>query len=187
MGKLYFYYGAMNAGKSTHLIQAKYNYEERGMLTQAFTPIIDNRYGRKTITSRTGCSMEAIEFSKQTIFNDSRYLENKISCWFVDEAQFLTMPQVKRLLQVSYMHNIPVLCYGLRVDFRGELFEGSKYLLAWADKLIEIKSICHCGKKATMNARIDANGNRVCDGEQIEVGGNDRYVAFCAQHFWENP
>ena len=182
MAKLYFYYGTMNSGKSTHLLQSKYNYEERGMHTLAFSPAIDDRYGRKTITSRIGCSVDAIEFSNETVFYDHLCHENKISCIFIDEAHFLTKKQIKQLLPIS----VPILCYGLRTDFKGELFEGSQWLLAWADTIQEIKSICHCGKKSTMTARIDSLGSIIKEGDQIEIGGNEKYKSFCHKHFWKS-
>jgi thymidine kinase len=187
MSKLHFYYSAMNAGKSTTLLQSSYNYNERGMDTLLFVPQLDDRYGVGKITSRIGLSEKAVATGKGFDFYNYVAKEIKknqnIKCILVDEAQFLIKKQVTQLCDITDDFDIPVLTYGLRSDFRGELFEGSKYLLAWADILIELKTICHCGKKATMNVRIDSFGNKVKDGEQIEIGGNDRYVAVCRKHF----
>ena len=186
MAKLHFYYSAMNAGKSTTLLQSSYNYNERGMNTLILVPEIDTRYGTNKVTSRIGLQSEATSFKREEdLF---KYIEAaikknpNIKCILVDEAQFLTKKQVWELAMVADDLNIPVLTYGLRSDFIGEPFEGSKYLLALADQLIEIKTICHCGRKATMNARVDAAGNVVREGAQIEIGGNDRYVAVCRKH-----
>ena len=187
MAKLYFYYSAMNAGKSTVLLQSSYNYQEKGMDTLLFTPAIDKRFGSDIISSRIGLSKTAVSFDDQ--FNLFDYTEKqlvnnpKITCVLLDEAQFLTKQQVMQLTAIVDKLNIPVLAYGLRSDFRGEPFEGSQYLLIWADNLIEIKTICHCGKKAIMNARIDATGNRIKTGEQIQIGGNEHYVSLCRKHF----
>ncbi|OGT06401.1 MAG: thymidine kinase [Gammaproteobacteria bacterium GWE2_37_16] len=187
MASLHFYYSAMNAGKSTILLQADYNYKERGMDTILFVPKVDNRYGAGKITSRIGLSAEAIAFDKTfDLFlytNNAMRSNDKIKCVLVDEAQFLTKDQVIQLGDITDNWHIPVLAYGLRTDFCGEPFEGSKYLLAQADILLEVKTICHCGKKATMNLRIDAEGNALTKGAQIEIGGNDRYVAVCRKHF----
>ena len=184
MAKLYFYYSAMNAGKSTTLLQAAYNYEERGMRVLLFTPKIDDRAGVGIISSRIGLSREAQAFDADfDLFVHIReeQMEAKISCIFMDEAQFLTQAQVLQLTLVCDRLGIPVLCYGLRTDFLGEPFEGSKYLLAWADIMGEIKTICHSGKKAIMNARLDKDGNRVTEGEQISIGLN--YVALSRKQF----
>ena len=184
MAKLYFYYSAMNAGKSTTLLQAAHNYEERGMRVLLFTPIIDVRDGEQNISSRIGLQREAISFKDDFDLFENVKSENaaeKISCVFMDEAQFLTPKQVLQLTMVCDKLNIPVLCYGLRTDFRGEVFEGSKYLLGWADIMGEIKTICRSGKKATMNARLDAEGNRVTEGDQVEIGLN--YVALSRKEF----
>ncbi len=190
MAKLYFYYSAMNAGKSTTLLQSAYNYEERGMKVLLFTPNVDDRSGVGVISSRIGLSRDAIAFAKSDdLFlqvherNETNKLESdsKIGCVLVDEAQFLSPEQVLQLTLVADRIGIPVLCYGLRTDFQGEPFEGSKYLLAWSDELIEIKTICHTGKKATMNARMDVEGNRVWEGEQIEIGTN--YVSLSRKEF----
>ncbi len=184
MAKLYFYYSAMNAGKSTTLLQSAYNYEERGMKVLLYTSVVDDRAGVGTIASRIGLAREAIAFhNSDDLFVDIRDRDQheKISCVLVDEAQFLTPRQVLQLTLVADRLSIPVLCYGIRTDFRGEPFEGSKYLLAWADELTEIKTICHTGKKATMNARLNASGQRVWEGEQIEIGTH--YVALSRGEF----
>lgn len=189
MAKLHFYYSAMNAGKSTMLLQSSYNYQERGMDTLLLMPAIDTRYGGRKITSRIGLDAEAYAFAKD--FNVYEYVAKKIQensnikCVLVDEAQFLTKNHVFQLAEITDNLNVPVLAYGLRSDFMAEPFEGSMYLLALADILIEVKTICHCGKKAIMNMRIDENGNRVREGAQVEIGGNDRYIAVCRKHFRE--
>lgn len=187
MAKLYFYYSAMNAGKSTVLLQSAYNYQERGMETLLFTPLIDTRFAQGKIHSRIGLSAEAVSFDHDfNLFNHVKaHHENKtkLSCVLVDEAQFLSKNQVIQLTDIVDQLNIPVLAYGLRSDFRGEPFEGSIYLFVYADNLIEIKTICHCGKKASMNMRIDANGKPVRTGEQIQIGGNESYSATCRKHF----
>ena len=183
MAKLYFYYSAMNAGKTTTLLQSSYNYNERGLSTLLFKPRIDNREGGK-ISSRIGLSQEAILFDRD--FDFVKYvsgLKDKHACILIDEAQFLTKEQVIQLTRTVDELDIPVLCYGLRSDFMGNPFEGSSYLLALADSLVEIKTICYCGRKASMNMRVDANGNPVREGAQVEIGGNDRYVAVCRKHF----
>jgi thymidine kinase len=186
MAKLYYYYSAMNAGKSTSLLQSNYNYKERGMETLTFTPAMDNRSAIGKISSRIGLEADAIPFSTHYDFYEAlkSALEKNpnIRCVLLDEAQFLTKAQVKQLAQTVDEFRVPVLCYGLRTDFRGELFEGSQYLLAWAQELVEIKTICHCGSKATMVLRIDEKGTAVREGAQIEIGGNDRYVAVCHKH-----
>ena len=184
MAKLYFYYSAMNAGKSTTLLQAAHNYEERGMRVLLFTPIIDDRDGAGIISSRLGLQREAYAFNDDfDLFEHIRaqHSESPVACVFVDESQFLTAKQVLQLTLVCDQLGIPVLCYGLRTDFRGEPFEGSKYLLAWADILGEIKTICHSGKKAIMNARLDENGDRVLEGEQVSIGHH--YVALARKEF----
>lgn len=189
MAKLYFYYSAMNAGKSTTLLQAAHNYEERGMQVLLYTPRIDDRSGTGVISSRIGLSREANAFADDfDLFEDVKHRQAKnaqttdvIGCVFIDEAQFLTAAQVLQVSLVADQLGVPVLCYGLRTDFRGEPFEGSKYLLAWADELGEIKTICHSGKKATMNARLDKSGNRVWEGEQISIGHH--YVSLSRKEF----
>jgi thymidine kinase len=187
MAKLYFYYSAMNAGKSTVLLQSAYNYKERGMDTLIFKPAIDLRYGAGKVYSRIGLSSEAVSFSTDT--DIYQYVENqkvinpKLACVLIDEAQFLTKAQVMQLTDIVDTLNLPVLTYGLRSDFRGEPFVGSMYLLILADNLIEIKTICHCGKKATMSARIDASGKILRSGDQTLIGGNETYIAMCRKHF----
>ena len=184
MAKLYFYYAAMNAGKSTTLLQAAHNYEERGMKVLLYTPVIDDRAGVGSISSRIGLSREANTFGADfDLFVDirNRHEETPIGCIFVDEAQFLAAEQVLQLSLVADQLGVPVLCYGLRTDFQGEPFVGSKYLLSWADELGEIKTICHSGKKATMNARLDSDGQRVWEGEQISIGHH--YVALSRKEF----
>ncbi|MEL7024752.1 MAG: thymidine kinase [Pseudomonadota bacterium] len=189
MAKLYFYYSSMNAGKSTALLQSSYNYEERGMRTMILAPSLDDRYGVGKVTSRIGIDAEARIFdAKADLFAliTEAHVQARLDCVLIDEAQFLTRDQVFSLGRVCDDLGIPVLAYGLRTDFRGEPFEGSQYLLAWADNLKEIKAICHCGKKATMVIRQDAEGNTVTDGDQVEIGGNDRYVSLCRYHFNES-
>lgn len=187
MAKLHFYFSAMNAGKTTTLLQSAHNYNERGMDVLLFTPDFDDRFEVGTITSRIGLKSNAITFNKEFSFFDHVFKTIKnmpnIRCVLVDEAQFLTKAQVNQLVEITTKLNIPVLAYGLRTDFLGEPFEGSKYLLSWAEELTEIKTICHCGKKATMNLRLDAKGNAVLEGDQVEIGGNDRYIAVCRDHY----
>jgi thymidine kinase len=187
MAKLHFYYSAMNAGKSTTLLQSSYNYNERGMETLLYAPIIDDRFGKGKIASRIGLEANATTIGREhNLFEDakSKISSNpNIKCILVDEAQFLTKAQVEQLCLIADELNLPVLAYGLRADFRGEPFEGSLYLLVWADILIEIKTICHCGRKATMNMRIDPQGKKVSAGEQVMIGGNDSYVSTCRRHF----
>ncbi len=188
MAKLYFYYSAMNAGKSTILLQSSYNYRERGMNTLILAPEIDNRSRVGRVASRIGLESDA------TIFNMADNLlaiikqadqQNPIHCVMIDEAQFLTRLQVRQLSDVCDTLAIPVMAYGLRTDFQGNLFEGSEALLAWADNLVEIKTICHCGRKATMVLRIDADGKAIKDGQQVQIGGNERYLSVCRKHFKE--
>ncbi len=186
MAKLYFYYASMNAGKSTNLLQADFNYRERGMATMLFTAAIDDRFARGTITSRIGLTQPATAFDALTDIEAcvlSRHAGEPVACTLVDEAQFLTAGQVEQLARLADVHDIPVLAYGLRTDFQARLFEGSARLLALADSLIEIKSVCRCGRKATMNLRVDAAGRPVTEGRQTEIGGNDRYVALCRRHY----
>jgi thymidine kinase len=188
MAKLYFYYSSMNAGKSTSLLQSSYNYRERGMHTMVLAPAIDNRYGKGVVASRIGLKTDATIFDQQqdlfTMISD-QHSEKALSCVLIDEAQFLNRAQVFQLTDVCDKLDIPVLAYGIRTDFQGEPFEGSKYLLAWADNLKELKAICYCGRKATMVVRRDENGNAVTEGAQIEIGGNDRYESTCRLHFKE--
>ena len=176
----------MNAGKSTTLLQSSFNYEERGMKTLLLTAAIDDRFGVGKIASRIGLEAEAFLFSDDTdvltlIRKEKK--ERAVDCVMVDEAQFLTRDQVFQLSEVADKLGIPVLCYGLRTDFQGNLFEGSQHLLAWADELKELKTICHCGRKATMVIRVDESGEPIRQGAQKEIGGNDKYVALCRQHF----
>jgi thymidine kinase len=188
MAKLYFYYAAMNAGKSTTLLQADYNYRERGMQTMLWTAAHDDRSGAGTIGSRIALSAPAATFAPEINLFDAivrELIKRKLDCVLVDEAQFLTREHVLQLCRITDELAIPLLCYGLRTDFRGELFEGSAALLALADSLIELKAVCECGRKATMNLRIDAAGNAVAAGAQTEIGGNDRYIALCRRHFFE--
>jgi thymidine kinase len=188
MAKLYFYYSSMNAGKSTTLLQSSFNYRERGMETMLWTAAIDDRYGQGRIVSRIGLEAEAHLFDAgSNLFEGiaARHGQTPLSCVLVDEAQFLNGVQVWQLAAVCDRLNIPVLCYGIRTDFQGELFEGSAALLGLADTLTEIKTICDCGRKATMNLRVDAQGRPIREGEQTEIGGNDRYVALCRRHFVE--
>jgi thymidine kinase len=188
MAKLYFYYSSMNAGKSTSLLQSSYNYRERGMNTLVLAPAVDDRFGVGKVASRIGLESEATTFGQDDDLFDlvqSMVAEAPLHCVLIDEAQFLTKDQVFQLSDVTDSLNIPVLAYGLRTDFQGEPFEGSKYLLAWSDNLKEIKAICHCGTKATMVLRLDENGNAVTEGSQVEIGGNDRYVSMCRKHFKE--
>jgi thymidine kinase len=187
MAKLYFYYAAMNAGKSTTLLQADYNYRERGMETMLWTAAHDDRAGTGTIGSRIALSAPAHSYSTEVdLFGaiTEELKKRKLDCILVDESQFLTRDQVLQLCRVSDELGIPVLCYGLRTDFQGQLFEGSAALLALADALIELKAVCECGRKATMNLRVDAEGHAVAAGAQTEIGGNDRYVALCRRHFF---
>lgn len=187
MAKLYFYYSAMNAGKSTTLLQASYNYQERGMQTLLFAPAIDNRHKLGYISSRIGLNAEANLFTpKINLLEHVKALlkqKKELKCIFIDEAQFLTKKQVLQLTIVVDRLNIPVLCYGLRSDFRAEPFEGSLYLLIWADEINEIKTVCYCGRKAIMNIRFDAENRKITEGKQIEIGGNERYLAVCRKHF----
>ncbi|MCG8333358.1 MAG: thymidine kinase [Proteobacteria bacterium] len=188
MSKLYFYYSSMNAGKTTSLLQSSYNYRERGMNTLLFTAAIDNRYEVGKIKSRIGLTSEAIAFkAEDDLFKETESVHKReeIHCVLVDEAQFLTREQVFQLTEVTDRLGIPVLAFGLRTDFLGNLFEGSRALLAWADELKELKTICHCGKKATMVVRLDQDNNPVREGSQIEIGGNDKYVSMCRKHFKE--
>jgi thymidine kinase len=188
MAKLYFYYAAMNAGKSTNLLQADFNYRERGMETMLWTAAHDDRAGSGTIGSRIALSAPAHTYSSDIdLFGAvaDELKRRKLDCVLVDEAQFLTRGHVLQLAAVTDHLAIPVLCYGLRTDFLGELFEGSAALLALADVLIELKAVCDCGRKATMNLRVDAQGHAIAAGAQTEIGGNDRYIALCRRHFFE--
>ena len=188
MAKLYFNYSSMNAGKSTMLLQANHNYLERGMKPQIYTSDLDDRFGEGEIVSRIGLKSKANIFNTKTnIYKEivSLDINYKVDCILIDEAQFLTQKQVEQLGKIVDVLNIPVLAFGIRTDFKGDLFEGSKYLLAWADNLKEIKTICHCGRKATMVLRVNDKGQVVTDGTQIEIGGEERYVSVCRRHFYE--
>ena len=188
MAKLYFYYASMNAGKSTNLLQADFNYRERGMRTMLFTAAIDTRAAMGAIASRIGLEKRAIAFDAGTdiaAIVTAEHATAPIACVLVDEAQFLSEAQVAQLAHLADVAGIPVLAYGLRTDFRGRLFPGSAALLAIADNLVELKSVCECGRKATMNLRVDSAGNAVAEGAQTEIGGDDRYVALCRKHFME--
>ncbi|MEQ1537481.1 MAG: thymidine kinase [Sphingorhabdus sp.] len=188
MAKLYFYYSSMNAGKSTTLLQADFNYRERGMETMLWTASLDDRYGQGYVTSRIGLKADADKFDPETDLWASITVEHNkrpLACVLIDEAQFLSQAQVLQLARVTDEAGIPVLCYGLRTDFAAELFPGSAALLGLADNLVELKAVCHCGRKSTMNLRVDEAGRAVIDGAQTEIGGNDRYVAMCRKHFME--
>ena len=186
MAQLYFYYSAMNAGKSTSLLQSAYNYRERGMNPVIFTFALDNRFGSGKVASRIGLEADARLYSEDDDLLSviaKLHSEHYVDCVFIDEAQFLTKAQVSQLIEVVDELDIPVLAYGLRTDFLGETFTGSHYLLAWADKLFELKTVCHCGRKANFVVRIDENGVAVTSGAQVEIGGNDRYESMCRKHF----
>lgn len=187
MAKLYFYYSAMNAGKTTTLLQSAHNYRERGMRTLIYTPRLDNRYGEGVVASRIGLKADGRIFERDddllALTRDDVAANGQLHCVLVDEAQFLSKAQVWQLTEIVDALNIPVLAYGLRTDFRGELFEGSQYLLAWADSFTEIKTICHTGRKATMVVRVDEHGRAVTQGPQVQIGGNDRYVSVSRVEF----
>lgn len=176
----------MNAGKSTILLQSSYNYRERGMHTLVLSPVVDDRFGIGKVSSRIGLQTESIAFSpSENLFRliQKEHVLKTVHCVLIDESQFLTKLQVRQLSDVCDELDVPVLAYGLRTDFQGNLFEGSQQLMAWADTLNEVKTICHCGRKATMVLRIDSSGKPVRDGEQIQIGGNERYVSVCRKHF----
>lgn len=186
MAKLHFYYSTMNAGKTTVLLQSDYNYRERGMNTLLFTPKFDNRVASGLIASRIGLQAQAFPFEAETDLSqhvETAQQHKPIHCVLIDEAQFLTKEQVWQLTDIVDRLKVPVLAYGLRNDFRGEPFPGSKYLLTWADQLSEIKTICHCGRKANFVLRLDENGRVIEAGAQVMIGGNESYVAVCRQHF----
>ncbi|WP_108946031.1 thymidine kinase [Shewanella halifaxensis] len=188
MAQLYFYYSAMNAGKSTSLLQSSYNYRERGMNTLVMTASIDDRYGVGKVASRIGIETDAQVFGASDNLIEmvrESLTEQVLHCILIDESQFLSKEQVKQLTYVVDVLDIPVLCYGLKTDFQGELFSGSQYLLAWADKLVELKTICHCGRKANMVVRLDGNGKPMREGEQVAIGGNESYESVCRKHFRE--
>jgi thymidine kinase len=188
MAKLYFYYAAMNAGKSTTLLQADFNYRERGMETMLWTAKLDERAGAGVIGSRIALSAPAHTYDESVDLFDAigdELKRRELHCVLVDEAQFLTQRHVLQLCEVADRLGIPVLCYGLRTDFQGKLFPGSAALLALADTMIELKAVCECGRKATMNLRVDEEGHAVASGEQTEIGGDDRYIALCRRHFFQ--
>ena len=188
MAKFYFYYSTMNAGKSTTLLQSSYNYTERGMNPLVLTPQLDDRFGEGKVASRIGLKAEAATFvPTDNLFEriGESHQQQTVHCVLVDEAQFLTRQQVRQLSDVVDDLGIPVLAYGLRTDFQGNLFEGSESLLAWADSLTEIKTICHCGRKATMVLRLGEDGKPVRDGAQVKIGGNETYMSVCRRHFKE--
>jgi thymidine kinase len=187
MAKLFFYYSAMNAGKTTVLLQSAHNYHERGMRTLLFTPRIDNRFGEGWVQSRIGLKAkgEVFDRDEDLFLRTTRNIDAQgpLHCVLVDEAQFLSRAQVWQLSDIVDHLNVPVLAYGLRTDFQGELFEGSQYLLAWADTISEIKTICHTGRKATMVVRVDDHGRAITQGAQVEIGGNERYVSVSRAEF----
>ncbi|RUO80151.1 thymidine kinase [Idiomarina tyrosinivorans] len=188
MASLYFTYSAMNAGKSTSLLQVAHNYEERRQQVLLMTPAVDDRAGAGRIASRLGIAREALPFTSHCALDQkivAAHQQQAIDCVLLDEAQFLTPAQVWQLSRVVDQHNIPVMCYGIRTDAFGEAFPGSAVLLAIADKLVEMKTICHCGRKATMSLRVDEHGHAIRMGSQIAIGGNDRYVSCCRQHWKE--
>ena len=188
MAKLYFYYASMNAGKSTTLLQADFNYRERGMHTMLWTAVLDNRFDQGAVASRIGLRAEAHLFTPDTDMSAAIAAEHAaapLACVLVDEAQFLSRAQVLQLARVADEKGIPVLCYGLRTDFQAQLFPGSAALLGLADALIEIKAVCHCGRKSTMNLRVDGEGRTIKEGAQIGIGGNESYLALCRKHFME--
>ncbi len=188
MAKLYFHYSTMNAGKSTLLLQASYNYRERGMQTYLLTAAIDGRAGQGRIASRIGIAASADTYDETSdlyAMLEKRMRQGPVACIFIDEAQFLTRDQVWQLARAVDDLKLPVMCYGLRVDFRGELFPGSAALLALADEMREARTICYCGKKATMVVRQDEDGNTLTEGEQVQIGGNETYVSLCRRHWRE--
>ena len=189
MAKLYFYYSAMNAGKTTNLLQSRHNYAERGMNTLVIKPRIDSRSGENRVRSRIGLEAEAVDVDPSVNLLDlvkNASEGQPIDCVLVDEAQFLSADQVDQLTEVVDALNIPVLAYGLRTDFLGALFEGSRQLLALSDELREIKTVCHCGRKAIMVVRFDGEGQPMHSGDQIQIGGNETYVSMCRRHFKES-
>jgi thymidine kinase len=188
MAKLYFYYASMNAGKSTTLLQADFNYRERGMETMLYTAAIDDRIAKGVIASRIGLQIGGRLYDGRTDLRaevEEELKKRKLHCILLDEAQFLTHAQVVQLASICDELDIPVLAYGLRTDFQANLFEGSAHLLALADTLVELKAVCDCGRKATMNLRVDEDGRPVSQGKSIEIGGNDRYISLCRRHFMD--
>lgn len=184
MAKLYFRYSAMNAGKSTALIQVAHNYEENQKKVRLYTARLDDRYGSGRVTSRLGPQREANAFDDDFDFLADHAQQGPVACVLIDEAQFLTPPQVRQLHHLAQVEGVPVICYGLRSDFRGDAFPGAATLLTLAEEIEELKTICTCGKKATMNMRVDAQGGMVRDGAQVEIGGNDRYRQLCGRCFY---
>jgi thymidine kinase len=187
LAKLYFYYASMNAGKSTNLLQANFNYGERGMATMLWTAALDTR-AEHPIASRIGLGADANRFGPGTNLYDAvraQHAQTPLACVLIDEAQFLTATQVWHCARLADEAKVPVLCYGLRTDFRGDLFPGSAVLLGIADTLVELKAVCHCGRKATMNLRTDEHGHPIARGAQTQIGGNEQYLALCRRHFAE--
>ena len=184
MAKLYFRYSAMNAGKSTALIQVAHNYEENHKTVRLYTAQFDDRYGTGHITSRLGPQRAAFTFNADFDFIADHRVKGAVACILIDEAQFLSPQQVVQLHHLAQVGGVPVICYGLRSDFRGDAFPGAASLLTLAEEIEELKTICGCGKKATMNMRVDANGDMVIDGAQVEIGGNDRYRQMCGRCFY---
>jgi thymidine kinase len=178
----------MNAGKSTALLQASHGYRERGLETMVFTSSKDDRYGKSEVVSRVGLRSAAYTYDEsdniyEMVQNENE--KNKLSCILIDESQFLTKAQVEQLGKIVDELNITVMAFGIRTDFQGELFEGSKYLLAWADRLKELRAVCHCGSKATMIVRVSEDGSIIRSGDQVEIGGNERYLSLCRKHFYD--
>ena len=187
MAALHFIYSTMNAGKSTALLQASHGYRERGLETMVFTSSKDDRYGESEVVSRVGLRSPAHTYSESDNILKMVHDENEkheLSCILIDEAQFLTKDQVKQLGKIVDELKITVMAFGIRTDFQGELFEGSKYLLAWADKLKELRAVCHCGSKATMILRVSEDGSIMRSGDQVEIGGNERYLSLCRKCFY---
>jgi len=184
MAKLYFRYAAMNAGKSTALLQVAHNYEERGQRVDLFTSGLDSRFGSGRIVSRLGVARDAETYTAETDFIAIYASRNRPSCLLIDESQFLTEAQVTQLHRLAHLSGVPVICYGIRSDFLGRAFPGSGALLTLADDLEEMKTVCRCGRKATMNLRFDASGQRATGGAQVEIGGEDRYEAVCARRYY---
>jgi thymidine kinase len=184
MAKLYFRYAAMNAGKSTSLLQVAHNYEERDQTVTLFTSAIDTRYGAGSIVSRLGVARPAELFDATTDFTSVLMAKPLPACVLIDEAQFLTEAQVTDLHRFAHVEGVPVICYGIRSDFQGRAFPGSRALLTLADDLEEMKTVCRCGRKATFNMRVDEAGRRVTEGAQVEIGGNERYEAVCPLRFY---
>ena len=188
MAALHFIYSTMNAGKSTALLQTSHGYRERGLQTMVFTSSKDDRYGKSEVVSRVGLRSAAYTYDEsdniyEMVQNENE--KNKLSCILIDESQFLTKAQVEQLGKIVDELNITVMAFGIRTDFQGELFEGSKYLLAWADRLKELRAVCHCGSKATMIVRVSEDGSIIRSGDQVEIGGNERYLSLCRKHFYD--